>query len=182
MTQTHARFLLYAGDTLEIDASLHDADGTALNLANADEIEWNLRNASQQVVASLRLSGGVEITNALSGKCRITLPPMQTNVLPVGTYYDEIRATMSDGTISTQAVGEIAVERAGAPNAVSNLLSELEALKATRRSGIARTRMEGFEVEYKPDSEMAGAISATEREINSATKPRNITVRATKGW
>ena len=95
------------GDTWELDASLHDADGAALNLANADEIEWNLRNSGKVIVAALRLSNGVEITNAAGGLCRITLSPTRTTCAVGGHLHDEIRVTMSDGTVSTQAVGAI---------------------------------------------------------------------------
>jgi hypothetical protein len=180
MTATHNPFALFCGDTWELDAALHDAGGVALNLANADEIEWNLRNVGKVVVAALRLSNGVEITNAAGGLCRITVLPARTNVLPEGTYSDEIRVTMSDGTVSTQAVGEIVATRAGSKIA-PDLAGDLAKLKAQRRSGVSRTQMEGFSVEYRPDAEIARAIAATQNEISGGQQIRNIYPRS-KGW
>ena len=177
MTATHLQFLLYIGDTWEFDATLHDAEGTVLNLGDADNIEWNLRNSAKRIVAALRLSDGIEVTNEVGGLCRITLLPMRTALLAEGTYSDEVRVTMSDGTISTQAVGSIVATKAGSKIA-PDLAGDLEKLKAQRRSGIARTRMADFEVEYRPDSEIAAAISATQNEIAGASQVSNINIRS----
>jgi hypothetical protein len=180
VTATHNPFALFCGDTWELDASLHDADGAAINLANADEIEWNLRTGGKVIVAALRLSNGVEITNAAGGLCRITVLPARTNALSEGTYTDEIRVTMSDGTVSTQAVGEIVATRAGSKIA-PDLAGDLAKLKAKRRSGIAETQMENFRVTYRSDAEIAAAIAATQNEIAGGSQVRNVYPRS-KGW
>ncbi len=72
--------------------------------------------------------------------------------------------------------------KAGAPAAAPDLAAELAALKKARRSGVRSITIEGFSTQYASDAEMAAAIADTEREIAGTTKPRNIIVRATKGW
>ena len=181
MTATHAQFVLYAGDTWTLDAALHDAAGAALSLAGAT-VEWRLRNAAQAVVASLAIGSGVTITDAAGGLCSIVLPPAQTTALAAGTYADEIQVTTQGGLVSTQAVGPIVVRRADTAIASSDLAAELAALKKARRSGVRSVTIENFTTQYATDEELAAAIAATEREIAGATKPRNLIVRATKGW
>jgi hypothetical protein len=180
MTATHPAFALFCGDTWELDASLHDTSGAALNLADADEVEWNLRDSARRIVAALRLSNGVEITNAAGGLCRITLSPARTAALAEATYADEIRVTLSDGTVSTQAVGSIVATKAGSKPA-PDLAGDLEKLKAQRRSGVAETQMEGFRVTYRSDAELRAAIASTQNEIAGASQVRNVNIRS-KGW
>jgi hypothetical protein len=194
MTATHPQFLLYAGDTWEFDAALHDAGGVALNLANADEIEWNLRSAGRVVVAALRLSAGVEITNDVGGLCRITLLPAATVLLREGTYTDEIRVTMSDGTISTQAVGQIVAKRAGSAVAATvdenpcDVLASLRAARLDLLTGRRQVsvRMEGFEVSYSDKSDMPSLDAAIQSYEGLCAKaqgkrPRRFAMRAGMG-
>ena len=182
MTATHANFLLFSGDTWVIDAALHDNANAALDLTDA-EIVWRLRNAAQTVVAELTVDNGIEVTNAAGGLCRITVTPVQSAALPEGNYSDEIVVTTAEGLVTTQAVGAITVMRAGAEAAGPDLHAELAALKAARRSGERRVRIENFEREFKSDSEMAAAIAATEAEIAGAQgAPRRVTIRTSKGW
>ncbi len=182
MTATHPTFLLYAGDTWQFDALLHDSDGAALDLTDA-EIVWRLRNSSQQIVETLSVGAGIALIAPLAGSCRITLPVTQTALLPAGLYSDETWVRTQAGFASTQAVGTIAVARAG-QTATPNLAGELAALKAARRSGHLRVRIENFETEYKSDAEMVRAITALENEIargQGALPIRNVYPRST-GW
>lgn len=70
---------------------------------------------------------------------------------------------------------------------LATLQTELEALKAARRSAELRVRYQGpngsREVEYRSDKELAAAIAATEAEIAGLASPpvRTINVRS-KGW
>ena len=181
MTATHSPFTLYAGDTWQLDAALHDNDGTALDLTGA-VILWRLRNAAQVLVALLSVGDGIAITDALAGLCRITLSPAQTAKFTAGNYSDEIAVTTSTGFVTTQAVGPIVVRRADTAVATSDLAAELAALKKARRSGVRSVTIEGFTTQYATDAELAAAIAATEREIAGNSKPRNLIVRAQKGW
>ena len=122
------------------------------------------------------------ITDAAGGLCRIVLPPAQTAKFAAGTYADEMWVTTQGGFVTTQAVGPIVVRRADTAIANSDLAAELAALKKARRSGVRSVTIEGFTTQYASDAELAAAIAATEREIAGATKPRNLIVRATKGW
>ena len=46
----------------------------------------------------------------------------------------------------------------------------------------SRSSIEGFSVQYRDDAELVREIAALEAEIAGNTKPRNIIVRASKGW
>ena len=181
VTAQHPQFLLYAGDSWQFDAALHDNVGDPLPLAGAIII-WRLRNAAQAVVASLSIGDGIEITGAEAGTCRIMVAPEKTVLLPPGNYRDETWATTASGFVTTQAVGSIVVAKAGAPASTTDLRAELLALKKARRSGVRSVTVEGFSTTYATDDEMAAAIAATEREIAGSSQPRNLIVRATKGW
>jgi hypothetical protein len=111
MTETHADFLLYAGDRWQFDAALHDAAGDPLNLTDA-AVEWRL-HAGGIIFARRTLDDGISLINAVGGLCRIVMTPAQTTALASGTYYDDIRATLPGDFVSTQAVGRIIVLRAG---------------------------------------------------------------------
>ena len=176
MTAVHNPFLLYAGDTWEFDAALHDNVGDPLDLTGA-EIIWRLRNAAGAVMASLGVGAGILVLNAAGGTCRIILPPAATALLAAGNYRDEIWALTQGGFSTTQAVGSIVVMKAGSPAAGPDLAAELAALKKARRSGEKRVKIENFEREYRTDAELAAAIAATESEIarTSGTPPvRNV--------
>lgn len=68
---------------------------------------------------------------------------------------------------------------------LATLQSDLEKLKRARRSGVLRVTIEGRDVLYRSDAEIARQIAALENEINQLTAsntPRTISVRSEKGW
>ena len=67
---------------------------------------------------------------------------------------------------------------------LASLRVQLEALKASRRSGVTRTRFGEREVSYRTDNEMRDAIAALEAEIaalDGSPVVRSINIR-NKGW
>lgn len=183
MTNTHPPFVLYVGATWQFDAALHDAACNPLDLAGA-AVEWRLydRGGAQRIV--LTIGTGVTITDTANGLCQIVVPPLETGKLSPGYFRDEIRATLPTGFITVQAVGDINVAKAGASAAPPDLPAQLAALKTARRSGVRRTRIEGFEVEYADDAELSAAITSLEREIAAAqgvAPVRSVYLRS-KGW
>jgi hypothetical protein len=65
---------------------------------------------------------------------------------------------------------------------INTLLADLERLKAARRSGTLKIRFEDHEVTYRSDVELAAEIQALEAEVLGGSGPRNVVVRAKKGW
>lgn len=182
MTATHAPFTFYAGNTWVIDAAMHDAAGGPLDLTGA-VVEWRLFLHGTKM-ASLTGSNGIVITDAAKGLCRITFPAAQSAALGVGNYTDEVRVTLPDATVCTQAVGAIVVAAPGASAGPPDLAAQLRALKNARRAGIRRTKIENLEIEYQSDAEMAAAIASLEREIaavSGVVPVRSVNVRS-KGW
>lgn len=178
MTQTHPQFLLYLGDTWTLDAALHDIDGGALDLSGAD-INWNLQDRNRTIVAALTIDDGIEIANAIGGLCRITVPPAKTATLAEATYNDEIRVTLSDGTVSTQAVGSIVTTRAGSPPPVAteNPCEILAALQKARLDLMTGQRqvsvsLEGFSVTYSDKGDIASLDAAITRYDGLCAKAR----------
>jgi len=169
MTQTHLQFLLYLGDTWTFDAALHDIDGGVLDLTGAD-IEWNLRDPQKTIVAALSVGDGIEVTNALGGLCRITVPSARTAALAEATYSDEIRVIVADGEVSTQAVGFIVTTRAGSPPQVAaenpcEILASLQKARLDLLTGQRqiRVKLEGYEVFYSDQSAIPALEAAIQR-------------------
>ena len=189
MTQTHLQFLLYLGDTWTFDAALHDIDGGVLDLTGAD-IEWNLRDPQKTIVAALSVGDGIEVTNALGGLCRITVPSARTAALAEATYSDEIRVIVADGEVSTQAVGFIVTTRAGSPPQVAaeNPCETLALLQKARLDLVTGQRqvsvtMEGFSVTYSDRGDMPSLDAAILRYDALCAKahgkgPRRFAMRA----
>ena len=189
MTQTHPQFLLYLGDTWTFDAALHDINGGALDLTGAD-IEWNLRDPQKTIVAALGVGDGIEVTNALGGLCRITVPSARTAALAEATYSDEIRVILADGEVSTQAVGFIVTTRAGSspPVVTENPCEILAALQKARLDLITgqrqiRVKIEGFEVFYSDQSAIPSLDAMIQRYDALCAKaqgkgPRRFAMRA----
>lgn len=64
---------------------------------------------------------------------------------------------------------------------LAELQADLEALRARRRTGAQRINAETREVAFRSDAELAAAIASIEEQIKGSV-PRNVIVRATKGW
>ncbi len=67
---------------------------------------------------------------------------------------------------------------------LASLRAQLESLKASRRSGVLRTRFGDREVYYKSETEMRDAIASIEGEIASldGTGVRHSINIRSKGW
>lgn len=68
---------------------------------------------------------------------------------------------------------------------MSALLSQLEALKAARRSGARTLEYDGRRIEYRSDAELQAAIASVETEImaEGGTSRRTVgVVRSSKGF
>jgi len=156
MTETHPDFSLYAGNTWEFDAALHDAACNPLPLTDA-LIAWNLYDAQRNVRIALSVGNGITVVNADAGLCKITVAADVTKTLAAGAYRDEIVVTLASGAVTTQAVGSILVQKPGSlpvqtPALVDpcQALASLLAARAGLLSGqqVQRVRIEGFEVQY----------------------------------
>jgi len=155
MTEQHPDFLQYSGSTWEFDAALHDADGNPLDLTAA-QIAWRLYDVRGAVKIELTLAGGgIVLVNALGGLCKITATAEQTKVLAPGAYRDEVVVTMPSGFVTTQAVGNIHVQKPGGAQAADyqdpcGALAQLRSARLALLTGqqVTRVRIEGFETQY----------------------------------
>jgi hypothetical protein len=176
MTNTHPDFLLYAGSTWQIDATLHDTAGNPLDLTSA-QVVWRLYSANGSKVLELTDGNGIEIVNATGGLCRITVPAAQTATLAPGSYRDDIVVTGSDGFVCTQAVGVIIVNKAGgipvAAGDINDPCAVLAQLNGARLALLTGTRMtsvniENYSVQFSAASmdQLDGAIRQYETLCN----------------
>lgn len=68
---------------------------------------------------------------------------------------------------------------------LTTLQRDLDKLKRARRSGVLRVTIDGRDVLYRSDDEIARQISTLEAEIAAlagTSTPRTIAVRSQKGW
>jgi hypothetical protein len=93
--------LFLKGENWPMDLTLQDAAGAALNLTGAT-IVFRLNNVAL---------GTVTLTNAALGLAKINVTPAQQTAAGIieGSYKYEIRATLSDGTVTTQLWGAFEV-------------------------------------------------------------------------
>lgn len=98
------------GDTWEIQGNLSYADGTPFNLAAGCSLQWGIEPAAGgSLVLELTLGSGITVLDAANGICLITVPPVQSSAIPVGSYVDQLQATDPSGYVSTQWTGPINV-------------------------------------------------------------------------
>lgn len=175
MTATHPTFRLMAGDTWQLDAALHDEQNAPLNLAGVTAIDWRLRNAGNRLLAALSLGAGVTVLDAAKGTCRIVYPAASSVEIAAGIYYDEIRVILASGFVTTQAVGQIAVERAGAPAATVLPASagftnaDWSAINDAIATGALTVHIKDRTVTYRSLTEMKEIRSMIARELGLST-------------
>ncbi len=110
MAALHGPLSFYRGDTWDIDACLHYADGSPFNLGAGAAIVWELKDDAGNVIFSASLAGGgIVVIPDKPGQCLITVTPTQSAGIAVGKYNDQLRATDPTGFVSTQAVGSTEV-------------------------------------------------------------------------
>ena len=94
----------YIGETWVISGYVRDANGIIVDLTGATiQLRMTLGNS---VVFDLI---GTILTPPTAGGYQFEITPDQQTNLAVTTYRYEVRATLADGTISVQNVGEITV-------------------------------------------------------------------------
>lgn len=112
MPALHPPLAFKRGDTWEIDASLHYADGSPFNLGAGAVAEWKVEDGAGNVVLDLSIAnGGIVVIPDKPGQCLITVTPVQSAAVAAGKYSDELRAIDPTGFVSTQAVGSIDVRK-----------------------------------------------------------------------
>lgn len=110
MTAKHEPIKFYAGDTWEISGQLTDANGGKLDLTGAT-IAWKLDDFDGvKNILTLGVGSGITIVDPPSdGNILIATTPDSTKDLSSAVYRDELRVTLSDGTVTTQWAGAIIV-------------------------------------------------------------------------
>lgn len=106
----------HAGDTLVITATVRDETGTALDIANASEIEWYLKSKASDLDSEALLSktltgGGITYTtDGTDGKFDIDIETGDTSDL-LGTKHHRARVIDGDGDRSTIFTGDFTISQ-----------------------------------------------------------------------
>lgn len=114
MTTVHTPLQFYRGDTWELDVTCHDGNGVVLNLTGAT-LEWQLHTAAGVLVTTKTIGNGISVAAPTSGVCVISMEASESGSLAPGYYFDQLRVTLANGDVSTQAVGRIEALSGGPP-------------------------------------------------------------------
>jgi hypothetical protein len=107
MAATGQDFAATLGDTVLLDYTFTEADGTPLNLTSATVV-WQLSWGPASlplVVKSSSAAAGIAVINAAAGKVEVTLATTDTAALTPGRYYHEAKVIDALGDVTTVAIG-----------------------------------------------------------------------------
>lgn len=83
---------MYAGDTLILEITAKDSDGSALDLSGLT-LKWSLaRTNTSTALLTKTVGSGITVTDAALGKFKVELTPSDTDKFS-GEYYHEVRAS-----------------------------------------------------------------------------------------
>lgn len=105
----------HAGDAVDIVCTVQDENGDIIDITNATEIEWYLKNdetdADVDAILTKKLTntGEIEITNGTGGEFTIYIDTDDTTG-ESGTYHHRARLTDADGDRSTIFTGTFDIE------------------------------------------------------------------------
>lgn len=103
-------FELVSGNDKTINFTHRDRNGVAVDITGAT-ITWALSNTakSKTPIISYTSPTNIAITEPLNGKYTVSIQDTDTEPLPGGEYYHEVRISDSGGRKSTGAIGTVTV-------------------------------------------------------------------------
>jgi hypothetical protein len=98
----------YIGETWTISGHVRDANGIIVDLTGAT-IQLRITLGNSVIFDLVTPADGTILLPPTAGAYQFEIAPAQQANLAVTTYRYEVRATLADGTVTTQNVGEIIV-------------------------------------------------------------------------
>lgn len=115
MVLTGQDFPMAAGDDVDIQFTIKDALGVAVNLTNGT-LDWYMKESADSVTAILHKTSTqvtqLEITNAPGGICVVHLLAADTQALAANKYFHGIKLLEQDSTHHFLAEGYITLSPA----------------------------------------------------------------------
>lgn len=109
MARTAQDARIWAGDHADLQFTVVDADGVAVNITGAT-ISWKCAaDADSAAIVTKTTASGITITNGAAGIFKVALAPADTTSIS-GVYYHEAQMTLS-GAVTTVAVGKLTIEK-----------------------------------------------------------------------
>ncbi|OMF35276.1 hypothetical protein BK133_11270 [Paenibacillus sp. FSL H8-0548] len=107
MTARNQNFVMYAGDTVEIEVPVANTDLTGVT------IKWAMKRSVKGDNTLYRETpSGIEITDAAAGIFMIKLESIDTKDL-IGSFYHEAELMDAIGNVSTIMTGTITIKPSG---------------------------------------------------------------------
>lgn len=118
MTSTGQDFTIYQGTDKNVDITIQDENGAAVDLTGVAALVWRAARFSESAKHLLEKVLGnspseLDVTDAAAGQIRVFLDPDDTNALLTGTYHHWVVLTDTNAAISTVTVGTMTVEPSG---------------------------------------------------------------------
>lgn len=105
----------HAGDAVDIVCTVEDENGDIIDITNATEIEWLLKNDETDsdseaiLTKTMTDTGGIEITDGAAGEFTVHIDTDETTG-NTGTFHHRARLTDADGDRSTIFTGTFEIE------------------------------------------------------------------------
>lgn len=109
--KVHQPEYMNVGDTWEIEGVLAYADGTPFDLGAGCDIRWAIQDSAGATTILKTLGSGITVIDPAAGTCLITVGPEDSDVVAIGNYTDQLRATDPTGYVSTQWTGPFNVRK-----------------------------------------------------------------------
>lgn len=114
MSAPEVDFTMHRNDTVHYTVTVKDSAGDAVSLVGAQEITFAMAKkksdgsfSSTTALTKTMTEGGVVVTDAANGVCRVDIDSNDTESLTPAEYYYEVEVIDSGGAVGTVLIGTI---------------------------------------------------------------------------
>lgn len=107
---------IYAGDDVELNITVYDSAGSALDITGLSAAQWIMKRYAGSTTAEITktLGGGVTVVSAADGTMKVSINSADSVSLTSNFYYHELRIQDSNSDYTTVMTGTVTLNPAQA--------------------------------------------------------------------